>query len=223
MRLLAQRFFWCETTFETVVYRTRGYAQALGPMSNRKSLTLKGDKACRSSIDGLLNRRRPSAVSGFVIATIFNSLNRMFSRRFCSHVVHEGLDGVHPSFADCNPSSSVTLEILPVGICASRDHGLPRPIFSGLVKAVGAIVKFGSRGDCFSPETPATRGVTVTKVTSPNRLHLSTRAFANPIGLLGWPTIKAFHGKASVNMTRQINKTGHNLIYHTGIFQGAAI
>jgi len=80
----------------------------------------------RPAIAALLERSRPSAITGLVIAPAIDAIDRHTGRGF-AHIGEEVLERA-PSLAHLNPIPTVVFERDVAGIAAPIDHSAPEPI-----------------------------------------------------------------------------------------------
>ena len=108
------------------IYTT--YSRQVG---ERNQLPFVRKNLVRDSIVGLLHARSPSAIAGFVVAIVVDSLKCVFLSRTFSHVVQE-INEFTPTSTNRNSAFLVVLESWGGFLRASGDHASPRTVGRGV-------------------------------------------------------------------------------------------
>lgn len=88
-----------------------------------------------ASVEGLLGRRCPSAIAGFVVAVIIDPVNLVAVWRL-AHIGKEVGEGIPPSIADADPARSVVVVSIAIRVGASLHHAAPHIVNRMLAHAV---------------------------------------------------------------------------------------
>lgn len=166
------------------------YSSDSRPFANGMRFSVKGDAlrpgifTARSSIERLLSRCGPSAISGFVVAVVVGpTVKAMEMRRSFSHVGEEILKRVNPAFAYLYAAASVILEGWVCGACASGLHRIPT-MKSGRASVGGVSVsriRSYSGSDNLTPQTPATFDLAAAYMRAFDNFCFPAVALKNPI------------------------------------------
>lgn len=140
----------------TTQQRLASYAYLLTPLSKCLLLTVPFKEYAVASVVALSSASSPSAINEFIVAVYVNAIDRMKVARTASHIDQEVGEGIKPSFADDNSTSSVSLVCGVIWVIATASHVTPRRIFHAVAIAVSGIFvyrysdSFASAGRCFS-------------------------------------------------------------------------
>ena len=93
------------------------------------NLSSKFQKSVRSLIITLLNVHRPTTVTRFVISVVVDALDRMFFRRFATHIFEKIWKRIDPFLTHFNSTPAISSEEFGFGIGASFFHSRPCSIF----------------------------------------------------------------------------------------------
>ncbi len=160
------------------------------PLADSVCFSAEGDAprtgvlAALSSIERLLPRCGPSAVSRLVISVVVRpAVKAMEMRRAFSHVGEEILKRVKPAFAYLYAAASVILEGWVCGACASGLHRIPT-MKSGRASVGGVSVsriRSYSGSDNLTPQTPATFDLAAAYMRAFDNFCFPAVALKNPI------------------------------------------
>ena len=114
-------------------------ARVATPFRQRQRLAVVCVSDVLLRIAGLLRRCSPSHVTGFIMAVIVDTVQRMRWRRLRPHVGKERLELVAPCFAYSDAASTVSRKVLIFGIKAAGAHRVPLRIFRRTTHPVRAV------------------------------------------------------------------------------------
>ena len=128
------RLLRCPTPVYSVVDKPAVPAESRRPLRARESLSVVRDKSIVPSVQRLLRAVRPFNVSGFVIAIIVDSVNRMLLSRSASNFCNERNTPamVGKSWMHRNPSASISWVVPVFFVCASFYDASQNPVFRRL-------------------------------------------------------------------------------------------
>lgn len=139
-RRFSKRPFVGPASADTTCNRRLLNTDDIGPLSNASSMSAVCQEHIRSRVPSLLDLCRPSAVRDRVWTIGIHALDAMKRCRTSAHVVHEGLEGILPAWADADTAASVVLKTVVVRVVAPLFHVCPNDVFGRLAGSVFEVV-----------------------------------------------------------------------------------
>lgn len=199
---------------ETFYYDSAFQAEMSAPFGQTESLSIQGDFVRIAPIAHLSLVIGPSAVSGFIVPIVVDSV-KSHPRRAWTHILKECSKAMKPAFAHGDSAQDVvcSTDVFPIGnslFCLS-----PRSIFSAFAKTVDEV----KLCPVFSQEASTTGGASSSEIASIDSLACSAFAETNPSSIPTKPWFRRswrFNGESSKlhsNFYATVSSC-HNTIIH---------
>lgn len=134
--------FYRPSLADSVAKNVRPDPEFSGPIGEDHCFAVESNPMIRRLVAVLLKASFPLAIFWSVVAVIVEAFNRIISRRPKAHVFDEVFEG-QPAVANCNATTTVTMECSVPRTRAAHLHGTPDFVFRnrGLAMCQHALVK----------------------------------------------------------------------------------
>lgn len=194
---------------ESLRYDVRSYTHALRPINKQFSFTESGDVSVRPLVSVLLMLSGPATVIWFVVAVIVDSVQRVFARRFATHVRNKIFYGDAPPVADGYPSAAVVFVVFISRFVAPIKHAVIGYVLRCKLTASCKSVRGLCFGSVFFVQAPAglrsVRGNSVCADYATVAAGTETNPHGSPTSVWG----AGYYSKAVELLTSNVNKFRH--------------
>lgn len=111
----------------------------LAPLQQCQRFAFVGDTDCGASVSDLNCSRCPSAVFGFIVSVVVNTV-KFESIRAITHVLKECFEAIAPSFTHRDASAAVSAIVGSFRVKASGFSMTPRSVFTRPSHTVGLVL-----------------------------------------------------------------------------------
>lgn len=172
----------------------------------------------------LLFARGPSNIAAATMAPILPRtmvfIDGILHRWPWPHVSKESLEAITPMATNSNALPAVVAVANVFGVIAACLNGLPALVLRWCLPTDSLSMSFGTGNQLLSVETTATDSNSVSQTVANNRFLATALTNAKPLDMtIRTPSIRPDGLEPTEMLTSEINRCGHNAVYHIGTWQ----